>query len=200
MTFKYYDKPELFTGLRDKETTCDTCGQEKICFDAEAFYGTEDINSICPDCLLSGQLNDKNIFTCNGDIEELKQQLKTLNPTLTDIEIENIAHYKTTELEKTTPHLVTWQDWGWPCADGDYCKFIGFGSKPFYKNLATDLPTEGFFKKSFYDNSSDTDYLWKEVLPDKEIKNFEDSNKYGTLFYVFKSLNSDKILTIWDCD
>ena len=200
MTFKYYDKPELFTGLRNTETTCDTCGQEKICFDAEAFYGTEDINSICPDCLSSGQLNEKNIFTCNGDIEELKQQLKNLNPTLTDTEIENIAQQKTTELEKTTPHLVTWQDWDWPCADGDYCKFIGFGSKPFYKNLAPDLPTEDFFKKSFYDNGSDTDYLWKEVLPDKEIKNFEDSNKYGTLFYVFKSLNSDKILTIWDCD
>jgi uncharacterized protein CbrC (UPF0167 family) len=200
MTFKYYDKPELFTGFRDTETTCDTCGQEKICFDAAAFYGTEDLKSICPDCLLGGQLNDKNVFTCNGDIEELERQLKVLNPTLTDLEIENIAKQKTTELEKTTPHLVTWQDWSWPCADGDYCKFIGFGSKPFYKSLTTDLPTEDFFKNSFFDSNSDTDYLWKKALPNKEIKNYQDSNKYGTLFYVFRSLNSDKILTMWDCD
>lgn len=145
-------------------------------------------------------MNDKDVFTCCGDVEELKRQLKVLNPTLSELEIEHIGQQKTTELEKTTPKLITWQDWNWPCADGDYCKFIGFGSKPFYKNLATNLPTEDFFKNSFYDNDSDIDYLWKEALPDKEIKNYEDSNNYGTLFYVFKSLNSDKILTIWDCD
>jgi uncharacterized protein CbrC (UPF0167 family) len=48
MVFKYFDKPELFTGFREIETTCDICGQEKFCFDAEAFYGTEDLKSICP--------------------------------------------------------------------------------------------------------------------------------------------------------
>ena len=200
MTFKYYDKPELFTGLRDTKTTCDTCGQEKFCFDAEAYFGREDLTSVCPQCLSSGQLNDRNAFTCSGDFEELKRQLKILNPTLSDSEVERIGQQKTTELEKKTPHLVTWQDWFWPCADGDYCKFIGFGSKPFYKSLAVDLPTEDFFKNSFYDKSSYFDYLWQEVVPNKEIKNYEDSNNYGTLFYVFKSLNSDNILTIWDCD
>lgn len=53
MTFKYFDKPEIFTGLRDKLTICNTCGQEKFCFDAETFVGAEDITSICPDCLIS---------------------------------------------------------------------------------------------------------------------------------------------------
>lgn len=200
MTFKYFDRPELFAVLRDTETTCDTCGQERICFDAEAFYGTDDLNSVCLDCLSSGELKGKDVFTCNGDIEKLKRQLKALNPTFDDLEIESIAQQKTTELEKITPYLITWQDWLWPCVDGDYCKFIGFGSKPFYKKLSPNLQTEDFFKNSFYDNKSDTDYLWREALPDKEIKNYKDSNKYGTLFYVFKSINSDKILTIWDCD
>jgi uncharacterized protein CbrC (UPF0167 family) len=199
MTFKYYEKPELFTGLSDTKTTCDTCGQEKFCFDAEAFYGTEDLTSICPDCLLGGQLNDKNIFTCNGDIEELKRQLKILNPTLTNIEIESIAQQKTTELEKTTPHLVTWQDWNWPCADGEYCKFIGFGSKPLYNEIAEHENVELFFKNSFYDPNYYEEYLWEEV-PEKMILNYTESEQYFTLFYIFKSLNSDKILTIWDCD
>jgi uncharacterized protein CbrC (UPF0167 family) len=199
MTFKYYDKPELFTGFRDTKTTCGTCGQEKFCFDAEAFYGTEDLTSICPDCLMGGQLNDKNIFTCNGDIEELKRQLKILNPTLTKIEIESIAQQKTTELEKTTPHLVTWQDWNWPCADGEYCKFIGFGSKPLYNEIAKYENVELFFKNSFYNSNYYEEYLWEEV-PEKMILNYTESEQYFTLFYVFKSLNSDKILTIWDCD
>jgi hypothetical protein len=30
MLFKYFDKPALFTQLRDAEMTCDTCGQEKV--------------------------------------------------------------------------------------------------------------------------------------------------------------------------
>ncbi len=203
MTFKYFDKPEVFTGLRDSITTCNLCGEDKLCFDAEAFFGEEDISSICPNCLESGKLRDRDIFTCEGDIAELKRQLKTLNPLLKDLEIENIALQKTTELEKTTPHIITWQDWRWPCADGDYCKFIGYGSKPFYNSLATALSGERLFKRSFYYNikdDSDIDYLWYEVLPEKEVKDYNDSNNLTTLFYVFKSLNSNTIITLWDCD
>ena len=203
MTFKYFDRPELFTGLLDSITTCDTCGQDKPCFAAEAFLGSENITSICPDCLASGRLLDTDIFTCEGDIAELKRQLKALNPASTDLEIDNIAKQKTAELEKTTPYLVTWQDWSWPCADGDYCKFIGYGSRPFYNTLATVTTGEELFKNSFYYNlkdDSDIDYLWKEVLPEKEVKDYNDSNKLTTLFYVFKSLNSETIITIWDCN
>lgn len=203
MTFKYFDRPEIFTGLRDDVTTCDTCGEEKHCFDAELFVGGEDITSICPDCLASGQLRDRDIFTCDGDISELKRQLKILNPTLTELQIDETAKQKTTELEKTTPHLVTWQDWQWPCADGDYCKFIGYGSRPFYNSLATTTTGEDLFKNSFYYNlkdDSDIDYLWQDVLPEKEVKDYNDSNKLATLFYVFKSLHSDTIITIWECN
>lgn len=198
MLFKYFDKPELFTKLRDAETTCDTCGQEKVCFDAESFCGNENLKSICPECLSNGQLKNKNVSTCNGDIEALKKQLKILNPAFTDIENETIAQQKTTELEKTTPHLITWQDWNWPCADGDYCKFIGYGSKPLYMELAENEQVELFFKNSFYDSNFYEDYLWDE-LPDKSIDNYIESEQYFTLFYVFKSLNSDKIFTTWDC-
>jgi len=200
MTFKYFDNPELFVGFRDSETLCDTCGQSKLCFDAEAFYGSDDLTSICPECLTSGKLIDIDSFTCEGDIKNLVGQLKRLNPSLTDDKIQEIAKQKTIELVKTTPHLITWQDWSWPCSDGDYCKFIGYGSKPFYKNLANDTSVEEFFKDSFYEPEFYNDDLWTEALPDKLIKDYKDSSQYGTLFYVFKSLNSDKIITTWDCD
>ena len=200
MTFKYFDNPELFVGLRDTETICDTCGQNKLCFDAEAFYGSDDLTSICPECLASGKLIDLNSFTCEGDIKSLVGQLKQLNPLLTDKEIQEIAKQKTTELEKTTPHLITWQDWSWPSSDGDYCKFIGYGSKPFYTNLAKDIPVEEFFKASFYEPEFYNDDLWSDALPDKLIKDYKDSTQYGKLFYVFKSLNSDKIITTLDSD
>lgn len=203
MTFKYFDRPEIFTGLREQITTCDTCGKEKFCFDAEAFVGSEEITSICPECLADGKLLERDIFTCNGDVTELKRQIRMLNPSLTDLEIDKIVIQKTTYLEKTTPPLVTWQDWHWPCADGEYCKFIGYGSRPFYKAIANSSTGEELFKNSFYYNlkdESDIDYLWQDILPKNEVKDYNDSNQLATLFYVFKSLNSDKIVTIWDCD
>lgn len=200
MTFKYFENPELFVGLRDTETICDTCQQTKLCFDAETFYGADDLNSICPECLQTGKLADIDATTCDGDIKNLIGQLKQLNPSLTDEEIQEIAKQKTVELETTTPHLITWQDWSWPCSDGDYCKFIGYGSKPFYTDLAKNIPVEEFFKASFYEPEFYNDGLWTDGLPDKLIKDYKDSSQYGTLFYVFKSLNSDKIITTWDSD
>ena len=203
MTFKYFDKPEIHTGLLETKITCDICGQEKICFDAEAFYGNDTINSICPDCLSSGQLVDRDIFTCDGDIKELIRQLKDLNPLLTETEVNELATLKTTELEKKTPKLVTWQDWSWPCADGDYCKFIGYGSKPFYNSLATNTTGKDIFSNSLYYNlkdDSDVDYLWDDFMPETEVTDYNESNELSTLFYVFRSLNSEKIITIWDCN
>ena len=199
MTFKYFDKPDLFVGLRDKETICDTCEQNKFCFDAEAFYGSDDLTSICPECLVKGALIERDSFTCEGDMANLVEQLQELNPEITEEEVQKIADQKTTELEKTTPHLITWQDWSWPCLDGDYCKFIGYGSKPFYKSLANGTTVEEFFEESFYDPDSYNEDLWDDV-PGKLIKNYEDSSQYGTLFYVFKSLTSDQIVTVVDCD
>lgn len=206
MDFKYFDNAELFTKLHDIETKCHCCKKTKLCYDAEAFYGSSGffgfnkMKSICPDCLASGQLNNYDITTCNGDSSELKRQLKDLNPQLSDSEIDNLVETKTNELEKTTPPLITWQEWPWPCLDGDYCKFIGYGSKPFYNKLAKNNNGKSLFTSSFYykikDASDET--LWDNLLPDEEIKNYEDSN-YDCLFYVFKSLNSDKIVTNWDC-
>jgi len=105
------------------------------------------------------------------------------------------------ELEKKTLHIISWQDWSWPCSDGEYCKFIGYGSKPFYNALATKTTGENLFKNSFYytlKDDSNVDYLWKEILPENEVKDYKDSNELSTLFYVFRSLNSDKIISIWD--
>ena len=200
MKFKYFKNPELYVGLRASETICDTCGQSKRCFEAEGFYGIHNLRSICPECLGSGKLMGSGAFTCIGDSENLVEQLTQLNPGLTADEIQAIAKQKTIELENTNPSLVTWQEWPWPCADGDYCKFIGYGSKPFYISLAQGMPVEAFFKASFHEPESWHEDQWTDEVPDKLIKDYEDSSQYGTLFYVFKSLHSDKIITTWDSD
>lgn len=198
MEFKYFEKPEIHTVLRESGAVCDICTEAKPCFDARVFYGEEEIDAICPTCLASGKLLQKNISTCEGDIDSLISQLKQLHPDWTDEHVQDIAEQKTVELETTTPHIVTWQDWQWPCADGDYCRFIGYGSRPLYIELAGNAPAEQFFRESFYDPADFDDDLWDRVLPGKAVKDFRESSKYGSLFYVFRSLHSDRIITIWD--
>jgi uncharacterized protein CbrC (UPF0167 family) len=195
MNFKYFDNADKLLTVEDN-VKCACCKQTKKCFGATLY------DTVCLDCLASGKLSTLNSSNCSGDINELKKQIKTLNPAFDEDQVEELADLKTNELETTTPHLITWQDWDWPCADGDYCKFIGYGSKTLYNKLATNSDSKELFINSLYKHlkDSDTEYLWDEVMPDEEINSYEDSNQYGTLFYVFKSLNSDTIVTIWDCD
>lgn len=203
INFKYFERPDLFTGFIDEVSACDICKRAKPCFDAEIFYGTDSLSAICPECLAGGALHSKDIFTCESDTKALEEQIKSLNPAMPDEAVKRLVRQKTTELEKTTPHLVTWQNWRWPCADGDYCVFIGFGSKPLYKRLAKNEGGLELFKNSLYytlADASDPNELWADSISDKEIPDYAASSVFSTLFYVFRSLHSDGIITIWDCD
>jgi uncharacterized protein CbrC (UPF0167 family) len=199
--FKYFDRPEHFSVFLQEETSCDLCHQTKRCFDGSAFFGEESIQAICPDCLASGKLERLDVFTCEGDMAELLLQLHARHPDLSKLVIEKMARGKTAELEKTTPKLISWQDWPWPCADGDYCTFIGFGSKGLFNSLAEGNDGSWLFQESLYHSvkdNSDGDELWEEAMPVKEIKDFDASQECATLFYVFKSLHSGQLVTIWD--
>ena len=53
------------------------------------------------------------------------------------------------------------------------------------------------FYSLYYEEDKENELLILQI-PKTEIRNYDDSNKYNTLFYVFKSLKSDKIVTLWD--
>lgn len=200
---KYFQSPDNFAIFHDGIAECDICGNGKRCFDASFFYGENAIDAVCADCLSSHRLSDIDSSSCQGDIGELKRQLRFLNPSLGPVEIDRIAGEKTVELEKSTPPVITWQDWDWPCADGDYCRFIGYGSRGLYNRLAKDGNGKQVFADSIYYNQEDetnTDKLWDESMPQREIRNNEEAEVLSVLFYVFKSLNSEKIITVWDLE
>ena len=79
MNFTYFENPLKFSPLKEGLSICDTCAQEKICFDATLFYGEDQITAICLECLAEGKLMDRDIFTCQGHTEELKVQLKDIH-------------------------------------------------------------------------------------------------------------------------
>ncbi len=201
MKFKYFENTQKFASWLEQPTTCEFCEQEKRCLDASAFFGEAEIDAICPACLANGSLREKDIFTCEGDVEELQRQLKALHPNLPPEELLQMAEDKTDELERTTPNIITWQDWFWPCAGGDYCVFIGYGSKTFYHQLASDGDGESLFKSSIYyalKDTSDMEELWNDSLPEDAIDSYEASAEWDTLFYVFRSQDCGQIVTLWD--
>tara|TARA_R110000737_G_C14597927_1_gene488592 strand:- start:1529 stop:1864 length:336 start_codon:yes stop_codon:yes gene_type:complete len=106
---------------------------------------------------------------------------------LSELQIDEIANQKTIELEKTTPHLVTWQDWSWPRVVGDYCKFIGYGSRPFYNSLATKATGEQLFKNSFYFNLMDDSDIYGPLIT-------TDYQNYIIFLFNTLALNSTTII------
>ena len=199
--FKYFEHPEKFSVFVLGDTTCACCGQTRHCFDAGIFLGDDAITAICPDCLSTGKLETQDIFTCEGDMGELIRQIKAIYPHLSIVEVERLAREKTAGLEKTTPPLRARQEWSWPCIEGDYCRFVGFGSHSLYNRLAEGNDGEWLFPRSLYytvKDQGDFEALWDEVMPALEIEDFEASCAFETLFYVFKSLHSSTVVTIWD--
>ena len=203
INFKYFESPGNFGHFLDEETACEICGHHTKCFDGSAFIGENDIDAICQDCLANGKVLEYDVVTCQGDTTELRTQLQVLHRGASAGEIDDMVKEKTTGLETTTPPLITWQDWEWPCADGDYCLFIGYGSKQLYNELSGNKQGFDLFADSIYysqEDDTDTEALWDESMSSKRINNNADAEKLSVLFYVFKSLHSNKIVTIWDMD
>jgi len=199
--FKYFKDYQLFASLSEEPGVCEICDRSTICFD-NAYYGSEDIEHLCPQCLFEQKLFGKEVFTNSGDSAALKTQLRAKFKDLPESEILARADVLTRELEQATPHLVTWQDMEWPCAEGDYARFIGFGSKPFFNSLAPDGNGKALYERSLHEDLLEfyDDDEWKDKVHDKMIRDLKDSSQYSIAFYVFQSLHSDKLIVWWDCD
>jgi hypothetical protein len=69
-------------------------------------------------------------------------------------------------------------------------------------SLAKNGDRKNLFQSSLHPDLQEyyTDEQWLEMLPDKLIADYDQSTNYGTLFYVFQSLTTNKIVIWWDCD
>lgn len=200
MDFKYFENYNNLSSFTKDKVECQICKSLIVCFNS-TFYGLEKINHICPNCIFNKKIYDRDISLNEADISSLILQLRDINKGLDEKEIIEIANKKTKELEKATPQLIAWQGFEWPCLDGDYAKFIGFGSKPFFNSLAPDGKGKKLFKKSITPelmNNLEDDF-WDNI-PDKLITTLNKSNDYSALTYVFKSLLSEKIVILMDQD
>jgi uncharacterized protein CbrC (UPF0167 family) len=169
--FKYFRDPDNFAFKVETDLPCSICKTEGLWFDAGGFYGTNEIECICDDCLATGKLKEL-------EIETNEASQGTLD------EIETII-YK-------TPALPTWQGRAWPYIEGSYCVFERMASKE-------DFDNKDEFLNSFSERDkeqSDLDWLW-EALPERKINNHHDGN-FDVSVYLFTL--GEKKHCIWDAN
>ncbi len=63
MKFKYFRDPENFAFRVDDNSKCSICGAVGLWFDAGGFYGGNEIDCICDNCLADGKLKELEIET-----------------------------------------------------------------------------------------------------------------------------------------
>ncbi|GLX85334.1 hypothetical protein tloyanaT_15860 [Thalassotalea loyana] len=169
MKFKYFRDPENFSFKIDDPAECSVCGNVGLWYDAGGFYGLNEIECICDECLLEGKLKELEIETneaIDGSEEDKEEVI-----------------YK-------TPALPVWQSRLWPTVSGQYCIFermaskADFQSKQEFMDSVMPLDREG----------SDLDWLW-EAMPDKKIKNHREGN-FNVSVYLFTLMG--KKYTTWD--
>jgi len=169
MKFKYFRDPENVAFRADDNSKCSICGAVGLWFDAGGFYGGNEIDCICDNCLADGKLKELEIETNEAFEGSVEEQ-------------ETIIY--------RTPALPTWQDRVWPFINGQYCVFERMASK-------ADFVDKDEFKGSFSDfekENSDMDWLW-EMLSEKRIANHKDGN-FNVSVYLF-TCNGKKYCT-WD--
>lgn len=191
-SFRYFRYPHHFSTYSSAPKTCDLCGQLQPGYDGP-FYGLNKIKFVCEQCLISGKLADKDAFTNEGDLGTLRQQIKSLHPELTQVEIEKLTNIRDAELQQRTPHLVTWQDFFWPAHCGDYCCFIKEAGKPDLSGIAP----EGKVHLLFGAKDDEFNHWWEGVRPDSPKDN---STSYSIGVYLFQCLHCHEYIVLWDCD
>ena len=185
MEFKYFKNPSDFSYIIKNHSNCSICSDLTVCFDAELFYGENEIERICAKCLKVGILIDLNISVNNVNELDLINYFGNASK----------ANEFGNQIVYMTPKLPTWQEMEWPFKDGEFGVFEKIASKLDFKGE----DPKHIFKNSFSPNeqeNSDLDWLW-DILPDHPIRNL-DNGSYDVSVYLFRF--GDEPFCTWDAN
>ncbi|MFV0394486.1 MAG: CbrC family protein [Coprobacillaceae bacterium] len=107
--FPYHPNAKDIAFEKTNETvTCDCCHKETT-YHYQGMYAVEDIDYLCPECIVTGKAAD----TFDGDF-------------IQDVEFgHSIDVNKTKEFLRTTPGYVSWQGEHWLTHCNDFCEYLG---------------------------------------------------------------------------
>ena len=194
-TFSYFAEPHVWSTYASEPAVCKACGRRAPGYRGP-FYGIDDVDFVCEDCLASGALQRLGQTTNDPDGGALRQQLTKLQTELSDSERERVVGERTDELQYRTPPLVTWQDWFWPAHCGDYCRFLKEAGKLDLERLAAPQSGRSFLASHLGDAAdTDLDYLWQCIRPDSPK---DGSVPYDVGLWLFQCLACGDHVLVWD--
>ena len=199
IAFRYLQNPHRFSTYSERPQACALCGETKPGYRGP-FYGSGNAEFVCEGCLAAGKLAEQGLAANDGDVASLRRQLHDLNPALDEERCERLVRERTTKLEQRTPHLVTWQDFGWPAHCGDYMRFIAEVGQPDLSALAQDGDGQSFLATHLHEQYREqmpTAELWLSIRPDSPREN---TNAYTVGVWLFQCLHCGTYVILWDCE
>lgn len=172
--FRYHPNPletEAFL-IADSPVICDCCKQPTTIYYQAPFFAAEDIESLCPQCIASGQA--AKLF--DGQFQD-------------DCSVEDGVDNpdKLDELIHRTPGYQGWQQEFWRSHCNDFCAFLGYVG---YRDLKQMDILQEVLDDPFLEIPDDE--------PEKFLKNMENGGSLQG--YLFECLHCKKHLLWIDCD
>jgi len=122
-TYQYFADPQNFSTWSDFPQECTLCGEEKPGFEGP-FYGEEDVEFLCEDCLAAGAIVETGATTNDGDMESLREQLAEAEPDMKEEQRAREVERRFALLAEQTPPMATHAPLLWPAHCGDFCVFV----------------------------------------------------------------------------
>ncbi|RIV26397.1 hypothetical protein D2Q93_04295 [Alicyclobacillaceae bacterium I2511] len=192
--YRYFRHPYQFSTYTDNLSTCELCGQYRTGYMGE-FYGLEEMEFVCEECLINGKLGENGFTTNEGDKGSLVRQLQGFG-VLSNEEIEMLAQKCTVDLEQRTPFIPTYQHLFVPAHCGDYCCYLKQAGQSDFNELSPDGEGKRFLS-SMIDDHIDVGYLWSSMRSDSP-QNAELTTPIGV--YLFQCIHCGRYKVAWDHD
>jgi len=196
--YRYFRDPHAFSTYRQEPGRCGICDRTAPGYDGP-FFGPEDLSFVCEECLHGGRLQERECFTNEGDIVELRGNLALANPGISAERLASLVAERTDELTHRTPYVTTWQDFIWPVHCTDYCRYEKEAGRRDFQTLAGASDPKQFFVQHLTPSGrgTDLDHLWQSVRDDSPVDN---SIAYSTAVYLFSCLVCATPVVLWDCE
>jgi uncharacterized protein CbrC (UPF0167 family) len=155
------------------------------------FYGVEELDFVCEQCLVAGRLAERDFATNEGDLVALRAQLREIAPD----RAEQLEKDRTEELEQRTPHLVTWQDFRWPAHCGDYCEFVSEVGQKELTEMAPGGDGPAFLADSMDPRLAEFGLEWMDLPPRAPSSRDE---VYDPALFLFRCNEFRRYVMWWD--
>lgn len=195
-SYPYFKDPANFSTWSEFAQECHICGEEKPGFEGP-FYGEEEIEFICEDCLKNGAIVEFGATTNDGDMESLREQIAEQNPTLGADDVAKQVERKFAALTEQTPPMATHAPLLWPAHCGDFCVYEKEAGKADLAAIAPGGDVEAFFMLHFLQTDDHQDP--QSILKRMHAEAIENNHiSHSPAVYLFRCGTCDEHFLVSD--